>query len=133
MKVISGYRREVIKDIVKNCGSKNVKSTYSYLDVLNYHSKDKFKCETIDDVGFFAGVVCKNHFRLIEIAVREDTQSKGIGTLLLRRIKNICSENNLTKITLRTSINETAVNFFKKKGAVIVGIKGEDYEMEIKL
>lgn len=133
MKIVRGYNKEAIKDIVKNCGSKNVKSTYSYLDVINYHSKDKFRCEIIDNSAFFAGLIAKEHFRLIETAVKEDSQRKGYGSLLIMRMKKLCKENNLNRITLRTSMEETAVNFFKKKGAVITGKKGNDYEMEIKL
>lgn len=133
MKIVQKYDRDTIKDIVKNCGSKNVKSTYSYLDVVNYHSKDKFKCEILDDCAFFAGTMAKNHFRLIETAVKEDSQRKGYGSAIMIRMKKLCKENNLSKITLRTSKKETALAFFKKHGAEIIGEKGEDYEMEIKL
>ena len=133
MRIIQRYDKELIKDIVKNCGSKNVRSTYSYLDVVNYHSKNKFKCEIIDDCAFFAGTMAKNHFRLIETAVKEEYQGKGYGTALIIRMKMLCKENNLSKITLRTSKEETALYFFKKNGGVITGEKGNDYEMEIRV
>lgn len=133
MRIIQKYDKEIIKDIAKNCGSKNVKSTYSYLDVANYYSKEKFVCEIIDECAFFAGIICKNHFRLIETAVKESSQSKGYGTAVMLRMKMLCKKNNLSKITLRTSKEETALNFFKKQGGVIVGEKGNDYEMEIKI
>lgn len=133
MKIVQKYDKEIIKDICKNCGSKNVKSTYSYLDVMNYHSKDKFRCEIIDNSAFFAGLIGKEHFRLIETAVKEDSQRKGYGTAIMIRMKKLCKENNLNKITLRTSKEETAVEFFKKNGGVIIGEKGNDFEMEIKV
>ena len=133
MKIVQKYDREVIKEIAKGCGSKNVKSTYSYLDVANYHSKDKFKCEIIDGCAFFAGLMAKHHFRLIETAVKEEAQKKGYGSLIIMRMKMLCIKNNLSKITLRTSKEENAVNFFRKHGAVIVGEKGNDYEREIKI
>ena len=129
----SGYDKALVKEICKNCGSKNVKNTYSYLDVANYQAKDKFICESIDDCCFFAGIVCKKHFRLIEIAVKEEAQRKGYGTALLLRLKKICREKGLQKITFRVAKDETAVNFYKKKGGVIAGEKGTDYEMEMKL
>lgn len=131
MRIIQGYNKELIKDIAKNCGSKNVKSTYSYLDVANYHSKDKFRCEIIDECAFFAGLIGKKHFRLIETAVKEECQGKGYGTAIIIRMKMLCQKNNLNKITLRTSKDETALQFFKKQGGVITGEKGNDYEMEI--
>lgn len=133
MKVIQKYDKEIIKDIAKNCGSKNVKSTYSYLDVANYHSKGKFRCEIIDECAFFAGLIGKQHFRLIETAVKQDCQGKGYGTAIIIRMKKLCKENNLNKITLRTSKDETALQFFKKQGGVIIGEKGNDFEMEIKV
>lgn len=133
MKIIQKYDKEIIKDIAKNCGSKNVKSTYSYLDVMNYHSKGKFRCEILDNSAFFAGVIAKEHFRLIETAVKQDCQRKGYGTAIMIRMKKLCKENNLNKITLRTSKEETAVEFFKKNGGVIIGEKGNDFEMEIKV
>jgi N-acetylglutamate synthase-like GNAT family acetyltransferase len=133
VKIIKKYDKELIKEIAKNCGSKNVKSTYSYLDVANFHSKGKFRCEIIDGCAFFAGLLGKKHFRLIETAVKEDSQGKGYGTAIIVRMKKLCKENNLEKITLRTSQEETAVNFFKKNGGIIVGTKGNDYEMEIKI
>lgn len=133
MKIVKKYEKDIIKEIAKQCGSKNVKNTYSYLDVMNYHSKGKFKCEIIDDCAFFAGSIAKHHFRLIEMAVKEGTQKKGYGTLLIMRMKRLCIKNNLSKITLRTSKEETAINFFRKQGAKIIGEKGNDYEMEIKI
>ena len=131
MNIIQGYDKEVIKKIAKNCDSKNVKSTYSYLDVANYRSKENFFCEIIDDCSFFAGIICKNHFRLIETAVISDCQSKGYGSLMIIRMKKICKSKGLKKITLRTSKEETAFEFFLKQGGTIVGEKGNDYEMEI--
>ena len=133
MKIVQKYEKNIIKEIAKGCGSKNVKSTYSYLDVMNYHSNGKFKCEIIDDCAFFAGLVAKHHFRLIETAVKEEYQGKGYGSLIIMRMKRLCIKNNLSKITLRTSKEETAVNFFRKYGGVIVGEKKNDYEMEIKI
>ena len=133
MRVKSGYDANLVEEICKGCASNNVKKSYAFLRVANYHSGDKFICEIIDDCCFFAGIVCKSHFRLIEIAVKEEAQQKGYGTALLLRMKKLCREKDLTKITFRTAKDETAVKFFKKKGGVIVGEKGNDYEMEMKV
>lgn len=133
MKIIQKYDKEIIKDIAKNCGSKNVKSTYSYLDFANNRYKDIFVCEIIDECAFFAGFYGKKHFRLMELAVKQDCQGKGYGTAIIIRMRKLCQENNLNKITLRTSKDETALEFFKKQGGVITGEKGNDFEMEIKV
>lgn len=131
MTIDLSYDKQKIKDIVKDCGSSNVKNTYSYLDVISFHSKEKFKCVIIDDNCFVAGTIGKNHFRIIEMAVRQTAQKGGYGSLLISYLKTFCKSKGLKKLTFRTSKNETAVNFFKKKGGIIVGEKGEDYEMEI--
>lgn len=52
---------------------------------------------------------------------------------MIIRIKKICQNRGLEKITLRTSKNETAVYFFKKCGGIITGQKGTDWKMEIKV
>lgn len=49
------------------------------------------------------------------------------------RIKGICRENGLEKITFRTSKEESAINFYRKMGGVVVGEKGNDWEVEIKV
>lgn len=133
MKIIYEYDSEKIKDIVLNCNSPNVKKTYSYLSVVNFHSKNKFLCVIVDDCAFMAGTIAKKHFRLIEIAVKSDNQHQGYGNALLTLLKKICLERGLEKITLRTSRHEKAVKFFLRHKGKIVGVNGEDYEMEIKV
>ena len=132
MKIVQKYDRAIIAEIAKGCGSKNVKSTYSYLDVANYRSGGKFFCEIFDDCAFYAGNIGKKHFRLVETAVKQDAHGKGYGTMMIIRMKQLCKKNGLEKITLRTAKDETAVHFFRKCGGVITGEKGTDFEMEIK-
>ena len=133
MKISYGYDRSKIKEIVSRCGSKNVKTTYSYLDVLNFYSKNKFFCAIIDDCCFFAGSFGKGHFRLVEMAVIEEQQKMGYGKAMMILMKQICRNKGAEKITLRTSKNEKAINFFKKQNAKVIGEIKNDYEMEIKL
>lgn len=77
--------------------------------------------------------MCKKHFRLYEIAVKKEMQNKGYGKFMIMRIKKLCSQNNINKITLRTNKQEEAINFYKKIGGIIVGEKNNDWEVEIKV
>jgi ribosomal protein S18 acetylase RimI-like enzyme len=125
-----GFDKEKIEEIAKACGADSVKKSISYISAPFLRSK--LYCEVVDNVGFFAGSIGKKHFRLYELAVKKDFQHKGYGSILLGRIKKICREKNLEKITLRTSRDETAIKFYRRFGAKIVGIKDNDYEVEIK-
>ena len=133
MKIVQKYDRETMKDIIRSCESKTVKGSYGYIDFIHYHRKNIFVFEIIDDIAFFAGYYWKNHFRLLEMAIKKEYQKKGYGTAMIIRIKKLCKKNNFEKITLRTSKDETALEFFKKQGGVITGEKGNDFEMEIKV
>ena len=129
MKIARGFNAKVIDDIAKNCGADSVKNTISYLRVP-FIGGAGFVCEIFDDVAFFAGTMCKKHFRLYEMAVREDYQRKGYGRAMILRMRQLCQKAGVEKITLRTSKNETAIQFYKKLGGRIVGEKDNDYEVE---
>lgn len=133
MKIINKYDAKIIDEICKASGADSVKNATTYLRVPAFRCDKNFKCEIIDDVAFFAGVVCKKHFRLYETAVKSEFQKRGYGTLIINRIKKICKENNLSKITFRTSMSENAVDFYRHYGAIITGIKNNDYEMEMRV
>ena len=83
--------------------------------------------------AFYYGYVAQDHFRLIAIAVDEEHQGLGFGSMMLTRIMKRCEENNIPAITFRTHKLGKALEWWKKQGAVIVGDKGLDYEMRIQL
>lgn len=127
------FDEPVMRRIGKASGSKSVNETIAWLRRGHYVNPDKFKCEIFDDVAFWAGSICKSHFRLYEIAVSKEHQRRGIGRMMIDRIKTMCRSHNLDKITLRTAKNEPAVEFYKAVGGIVVGDKGNDWEVEIKI
>lgn len=133
MKIVRGFSRANVEDIAKNCGADSVKKSISYIGAPFISGNEGFICETFDDVGFFAGTMCKKHFRLYEIAVKEEAHGNGYGKAMILRIKQLCRENGVQKITLRTSKKETAIFFYRRMGGIIVGEKKGDYEVEIKV
>ena len=133
LKIRTGYDAKTVERIARNCDSKSVKDGVAFLRRINIFEPERFYCEVIDDVGFFAGLICKDHFRLYEIAVENEYKGKGYGKIMLLRVKKICWEHGLTRITLRTSKEENAVNFYRKFGGKITGQKKNDWEMELKV
>lgn len=131
MKIVSGFDEKIVGEIARGCGAKSVKSSISYIGAPFISGNKGFVCEVFDGVGFFAGTMCKKHFRLYELAVKEEEHGKGYGRAMIMRIKQLCRKHGAEKITLRTSKSETAIDFYKKIGGTIVGEKGDDYEVEI--
>lgn len=132
MTVRRGFNKEIVYGIAKECGSAVVKKTVSYISAPFISGSEKFICEVIDDCAFWAASVCKKHLRLYEMAVKQEKQKQGYGKAMILRMKKVCRENGLEKITLRTSKTEGAMGFYAKNGGTIVGEKGDDYEVEIK-
>ena len=78
------------------------------------------------------GLICKNYNQMIgfiifspispeahilSISVRNEMQSKGIGTLLLKSMLDQCKVMNYKKIFLEVRVsNEKAINFYEKFG-----------------
>lgn len=127
------FDEAVMRSIGKASGSKSVNETIAWLRRGYYVNPDKFACEIFADYAFWAGSICKKHFRLYEIAVSKEYQRRGIGKMMIDRIKMLCRSHNLEKITFRTAKDEPAIEFYKAIGGVIVGDKGNDWEVEIKV
>ena len=133
MNISTKFNQEAIKEIAKKSGSKAVKDSISYITAPFICGSKGFYTEIIDNVAFFAGNITKKHFRLYEIAVIEDKQKEGYGSFMIMRIKQLCQKKGIPKITLRTSKDETAIDFYRKQGGRIVGEKDNDWEVEILL
>ena len=133
MKVVRGFDKAKVEDIAKNCGADSVEKSVSYISAPFISGNKGFICELFDDVGFFAGTMCKKHFRLYEIAVKEEAHGNGYGKAMILRISQLCRKSGVEKITLRTSKKESAIDFYRRIGGIIVGEKKGDYEVEIKV
>ncbi len=131
----SDYNDTAVRDICYNCGSPVAKQSYNYFRRLDYVTGGKVwsKVWSKGDtpVAFYYANRCRNHVRLIEIAVRKEWQGKGIGKLVLFSLLSRMKANGLYKLTFRTPIAEDAQNFWLHIGAKIVDVKGNDYEMEL--
>ncbi len=133
VKFTRGYKPKEVRDIIRASGSPSLLAEEPYLRRAKFYGKDKFICEMIENKAFYAGTVAKTHFRLVGIAVSKEAQGRGYGTVMMKRIIAICRKRGLKTITLRTNRNETAANFYKKFGGKVVGVKENDYEMEVRV
>lgn len=120
-----------LKKICKQCGSNALKKTFEYLKILFYFTKpEKVISEYIPDVAYYVATISKQHIRIVDIGVVENSQHKGIGKILLDRVIEQANHLKIDKITLRTSSYETAFIFYLKMGFNVVGMTGDDLEME---
>lgn len=127
-----GYDKEIVKDVCYNCDSPISKQSFSYIEMMHYRlPKEKIYFERWDSAGFFFATKSKNHARLIEIAVHKEYKGKGIGKMLLFRLLSRCKNDGINRLTFRTPIQEDAIGFWTHIGATVVGLKEEDYEMEL--
>lgn len=132
MNIVRGFDKKTVEEIARMCGADSVRGSISYISAPFIRENKNFLCEVFDERAFFAGTMCKKHFRLYELAVKDEEHGKGYGKAMLLRIKQLCRQRGVQKITLRTSKDETAIDFYKKIGGTIVGEKDGDYEVEIK-
>lgn len=122
------------KSICTNCGSKSVKNGWSYMRLIHFRNPEACRISLYPEIGFWFGLVSRTHFRLIEFAIHKDRQGKGYGRLMYAELCEYLRSVGLSKITLRTSMYEPAINFWEKVAdAKVVGMKKDDYELEINL
>lgn len=121
------------KEICYGCGSDISKKTYAYFRTAQHYNADKVMSEMYGNKALYFATRAKNHIRLIEIAVRTEYQGQGLGRKVLNRLLTRAKALGITKITLRTPINEKAAEFWLHIGAKIVGVKDNDYEMELNI
>ena len=122
-----------VKAICYGCDSASMKHSFQFLRTSMWQSGARYISELLDDVGFYAATRCKNHMRLTAIAVKAGNQGSGIGRILLERLKQRARQFGLDTITFRTSQTEDALRWWLNRGADIGGVKGDDFEMTLKI
>lgn len=137
----NGYNDNAVKEICYNCNSDTAKKSYNYFRRMEYITGGKVWEKVISKVmykdeipiAFYYANKARKHYRLVEIAVRKDYQGQGIGKKMLFRLLSQMKSDGVDTLTFRTPINEQAQFFWLKMGATITGVKGDDYEMELKI
>lgn len=99
--------------------------------------KDEFKnqfahyivCKYKNDVISFAGMwIIIDEAHITNIGVHPDFRHMGIGTSLIRNLKQICTQNGVNGITLEVrESNIIAQELYKKEDFVSTGIRKNFY------
>ena len=135
MWAVTPYDDQAAKAICYDCGSPVAKQSYNYFRRIAFAAGNKVWSRVYSrdgfPVAFYYATPCRDHVRLIEIAVRSSEQGKGIGKMVLFELLSEMRDAGLYKLTFRTPIAESAQQFWLHIGARIVDVKGTDYEMEL--
>ncbi len=125
--------KQVIKDICDACGSANVRAGFSYLHRMVWQTPpERIVIELVDDAAVFVYYEAAKHFRCVVLAVRKDSQRRGIGRALVERWKQK-ARNTGKALSLRTSAHDPALLFWLRNGFTVTGTKGEDIEMRFEV
>lgn len=138
---VTSYDDKAVKAICYDCGSPVAKQSYNYFRRIAFVSGGKVWSRVWSrvwskegvPVAFYYATRCRDHVRLIEIAVRSSEQGKGLGRVVLFDLLAAMKKAGLYKLTFRTPIVESAQDFWLHMGARIVDVKGDDYEMELNI
>lgn len=132
---ITQYQDKAVKEICYGCDSPVSKQSYNYFRRMHFVTGGKVWSKVWskgdEPIAFYYASKCRDHVRLIEIAVRSEYKGQGIGKMLLYDLLSQMKQHGLNKLTFRTPMAESAQGFWLHMGAKIVDVKGADYEMEI--
>lgn len=92
------------------------------------------KDEVLGFIAFYCNNIKEKISFISMIIVNSISQGKGVGTLLLKKVINICNEKSFKTIRLEVdNNNKRAIGFYEKKG--FKKIKGNEnssfYELEL--
>ena len=126
--IIKGFDEKALYRIAKSTGNKQLLDDVKYMR-LPYRRGVTVYAERIDGIAFFTGYHNSDHFRLVGIGVNKEEQGKGFGKFMFGRAVQYARSQGYNMIKTRTN---SGVDFYQKwGGGRIVGIKGNDYLMEI--
>lgn len=85
-------------------------------------------------IGFYANDIVNHHAFLSIIAVDKSCRSKGLGLGLLKKMIEVCGENQMSKIQANVlKENKVAIDFYLRQGFVISGLGIDDNHWRIGL
>lgn len=127
---------KLLERLCRESGSKSVKREAAYIRRAIFLTKDKPQnlwCWIYDDCAFYMCTQCKRHIRGILTVVHKDMHRKGLGKLINNHRLMLMKYNGIDTFKFRTNQSEDAIKFWLAQGAKIVGVNGDDFEMELKI
>ena len=101
----------------------------SFIEALQ--ANDTVKKFILDNevVGYFVAKIVQDQCELLNLTVKKSMQSKGIGTLILLQLKELCMALNIKYIFLEVRrSNATAIKLYEQNGFNETGIRKNYYK-----
>ena len=123
---------ELIFEIHNNVMPENDKMTRNcFFDEFNQNTRKYYVAvdENNIPVGYIGVFDSFDDYNIIGIAVDNNYQKKGIGSLLLQKVIEEAKLNNIKSLSLEVDEkNEKAINFYKNKGFEVTNIRKKYYK-----
>lgn len=121
----------MIEGMIRDCGDSRVSLEYPFVRSAFFYGN--CEGEALGDVGFYLCRGGGKTIRLYFLVVRGRYHGLGHGKTLLRMLMQRAITGGVDAITMRTAIDGSAIGFWMKYGASIVGLKGGDYELVMRV
>lgn len=123
------FDKNELKKIARATGVPQTVADVNYAAYLHYHSPDKIYCEWVSG-AFILGARNKGFFRIIGMATAKEKQRLGLASILLHRA--ICFSKVEGYHSIKT-LTKSGLEFYLRKGFDIVGYKGDEFYLELKI
>jgi ribosomal protein S18 acetylase RimI-like enzyme len=121
-------------EFIKNIADSRLREDYT-LDLLSYFIESHSECFHVAEIendiaGFIIAVPLDSQtLRILMLAVKSEHCQKGIGTRLFDRCVQYARTRMMTAMNLEVGVkNETAYEFYQKKGFKVTGILPKYYK-----
>ena len=83
-------------------------------------------------IGYYIALMLANECELLNLAVKVDYQSKGIGQEILKHLLRYCKRNEVTNIFLEVrASNKIAISLYEKNGFNELGLRKNYYKKKV--
>lgn len=126
----------LLERICRESGSASVRRGAAFLRTAVWHTEahpENLWCEILNDAAFYMCTRCRAHVRGVDTVVMERYHGRGWGKALNERRLARMRAAGIPLFRFRTNRDNSALGFWLKQGAQIVDVRGDDYEMELRI
>lgn len=130
MKIYRDFNEKACTRVARLSGVKQCYDDVRYARLMYHYKPSQLYCLR-SELFFLLGCLSSRTLRIIGIAVIESEQRKGWGKRLLKQA--IQDAKARGGVNLITTLTESGADFYAKQGFDIVGTKGREYIMQLKI